>query len=152
MWRFHSQNPSLLLSKTQNLTLCSDKRRKKRGGILSQNLFFDCIISHLISKCYFLSLYLSPGFFHLMICRTRIVYSVSDWTLLEKKKTHTPVSTDLMQERECEILFWNPPAQGLLKFTRTTLTLPHTPWTGYIRTSSLKHTLRRTHTHMMTYM
>lgn len=90
MWRFHSQNPSLLLSKTQNLTLCSDKRRKKRGGILSQNLFFDCIISHLISKCYSLSLYLSPGFFHLMICRTRIVYSVSDWTLLKKKKnTHT---------------------------------------------------------------
>lgn len=132
MWWLHS-HISLLhfcMSRRQKLTLWSDKIRKGRDGgngvgtghfeAISFFFFFiffsTCnIISHFISQRFFLSfyrfalLYLSPGSFHLMICRTHIVYSVLDWTLLEK---NTPVSTDLMQERECEILLWNPAAQG----------------------------------------
>lgn len=150
---FSFTNPSLLLSKTQNLTLCSDKRRKKRGGILSQNLFFDCIISHLISKCYFLSLYLSPGFFHLMICRTRIVYSVSDWTLLEKKeKTHTSEHRFNARTR-----VWN----TLLKSTCTGFvkihknhsdTAAHTVNGVHSNVQPQTHSQTHAHTHMMTYM
>lgn len=88
---------SFLHVEETELTLWSDKNKNGEGvaegwgwgGILRQYLFFffTCnIISHFISQRFFLSflsfyvlpLHLSPGSFHLMICRTHIVYSVLD--------------------------------------------------------------------------
>lgn len=69
---------------------------------LSYSLFLSLSVA-------FLSLALSCSF-HLMICGTHTLYSVLDWTLLGKI---TPVSTDLMQDRVCEVLLWNPPAQAV---------------------------------------
>lgn len=124
---------ALLHVEETKLTLWSDKIKKRGmgGSILSFFFFSFFPISDFISKRFSLSLslsihlfplYLSPGSFHLMICRTHIVYSVFDWTLLEKKHTSE-------HRFNARTRVWNTPLKSsctrLLKFTRKTWTLEH---------------------------
>lgn len=99
---------SLLHVEETELTLWSDKIRKRgegdggeegggrrREGVLRQYLFFFFfpfpyfILSHSVFflSFYLFPLYLSPGSFHLMICRTHIVYSVCRLNFIGKKHT-----------------------------------------------------------------
>lgn len=72
---------------------------------------FLIVAQAILSLCFYLfPLYFSPGSFHLMICGTHIVYSAFRLNFIGKK--NTPVSTDLMRVRGCEILLWNPAAHG----------------------------------------
>lgn len=122
---------ALLHVEETKLTLWSDKIKKggMGGSILS---FFFFFLSHiwfylkaflsLSLSIHLFPLYLSPGSFHLMICRTHIVYSVFDWTLLEKKHTSE-------HRFNARTRVWNTPLKSsctrLLKFTRKTWTLEH---------------------------
>lgn len=90
MWRFHSQNPSLLLSKTQNLTLCSDKRRKKRGGhFKSKPIFRLHYISFNLKVLFSLSLSLTRLFPFNDLQDTYCIFSFRLNFIGKKKKTHT---------------------------------------------------------------
>lgn len=103
MWCFHSP----LLSNTQNR-----QTKEERRGVCRQNLF--------LYHFFFFSLSLFP------FNDLRDTYCIFSFRLKFIRK-NTPVSTDLMQERECEMLFWKSSCRkGLLKFTRSTLRLTHT--------------------------
>lgn len=171
----------LHVEETEIDIMVRQNKKKEGGGGHSEAIsFFFFHLQHFISflsQRFFLSFYLfpldlSPGSFHLMICGTHIVYSVLDWTLLEK---NTPVSTDLMQERECEILLWKSSCTRLLKFTRKTrhsntetllrpsvcpCTHTHAHSTAHVmngvhsNVQTHTHTHKRTHSHAhtLTYM
>lgn len=180
MWWLHS-HVSLLhfcMSRRQKSTLWSDEIRKRGGGRVCEggggrggglfwgNIFFfffssTCsIISHFISPRSFLSFdLLSSSSFHLMICRTHIVYSVLDWTLLEKKHTSE-------HRFNARTRVWNTPLKssctGAVKIhqkrldTETLLchscarARTHTSWTGVhsnVQTHTRSLSLSHTHTH-----
>ena len=153
-------------------------RREEEGGRFEAISFFFSpfpyfILSHSVFflSFYLFPLYLSPGSFHLMICRTHIVYSVFRLNFIGKKHTSE-------HRFNARTRVWNTPLKssctGLLKFTRKTRHSKHwdtlarkharththihaqlrTSWMGYILTSRRKytHTYTHTHAHRMTYM
>lgn len=155
---------SLLHVEETKLTLWSDKIRKGRWGAFWGNIFFFflpvtlyLILSHSVSFSLsnLFPLNLSPGSFHLMICRTHIVYSVLDWTLLEKKHTSE-------HRFNARTRVWNTPLKSsctrLLKFTRKTQhsnteTLLHAsvcPCT-YTHTHPTSHVMNGVHSHVQTH-
>ena len=147
------------------------RREEEEGeeGVLRQYLFFFLfpyfILSHSVFflSFYLFPLYLSPGSFHLMICRTHIVYSVFRLNFIGKKHTSE-------HRFNARTRVWNTPQKssctGLLKFTRKTRHSKHwdtlarkhthththihaqlcTSWMGYILTSRRIYTNTHTHT------
>ena len=174
---------SLLHVEETELTLWSDKIRKSGEGgwegggrrrrgrrAFWGNIFFFFLFPYFIlsHSVFFLSfylfpLYLSPGSFHLMICRTHIVYSVFRLNFIGKKHTSE-------HRFNARTRVWNTPQKssctGLLKFTRKTRHSKHwdtlarkhthththihaqlcTSWMGYILTSRRIYTNTHTHT------
>lgn len=90
---------------TKSDIMLRQKKKKKGGHFKSKPIFRLHYISFNLKVLFSLSLSLTRLFPFNDLQDTYCIFSFRLNFIGKKKKKHTPVSTDLMQERECEILF-----------------------------------------------